>query len=1387
MIKTCIDGDQVDEALKALPTTLEEMYERILQLIEPRHRTRVIRTLQMLVYSQRPVTLEEVVDAVATDPAKDPAFQVGRRMPDPRSILEICPSLLRTRISTTLGANDSEDEQSIEIIELTHMTVKEYLISLSLDSAFYPVADSITSEMTLATVCISYLSAVDENGTQEDIHAALPLASYACNFWARHAYQADQLPEVSDMSLKFLSHDRTRRIWSLLYNPDFPWESRPEPYAMAPPLYYASLYGLTHTVKKMLDTGAEPSASGGRFHTALQAACLVGFEPVVELLLDYGAEVNAIGGLYNDALQAAAVQGKRRVVELLLTKGANMNHNGGSYENAIQAASTVGNHEVLRMIMAHWPDLDKVDLSKALHAACSHGQDSCVRVLLEYGADCNDTSYEHSTPLQAVAAGGYSLIVKLLVDNGAEVNRSWGVYGTALQAAAARGNIETAKLLLDHNADPSVQGGLFSNALQAAAARGNQQLVALLLERGCDPNTVGGYYKTALQAASSHGHTETLALLLENGADVNAQVDDDDGVPLLRQSLDIESDYTQRLMQVTGSEAWTKTHQEDEHLIRGLLKERQLLNRTVGPKDPLQLPSTLLERRLAQKTLAGPGLKDRFHSNALQAASAHGHDRAVRLLLDAGADPHAGGGFYWHALHAASAQGHTCVARQLLESGADANAVGGFYGTALQAAAVHGFEETVQALFDFGAIADTRGGVFFTALVAASARGHYQTVAIIVQHMLSTNAQIADYRRALVFAASMGSSRVLSLLLDHSRDVDLPYHWSYGPMIAAVINGRHEIVRMLLEVGGGPEDFADDDEEYLFTFRPMPLEIAFRVGHEGVVRLLLTKVEDWQVTWPYSRDALFLEAVKWGHVSILRLFPPDKDSDGERAKRYEDALSKFSQKGDCEVLELLLQTGVDVNCQNGNALRQAAKRGHADAVQLLLNHGAEIYAQGAEPLVPGSQEVKDMLLKAGAHDDPNDCIRSDALHVAAGEDLEEATIFLLRNGLDKIINGASNHTTTPLYEAARRDALSTAKVLFAYGADPNQQNQDGDSPLNISLQRGHSSMFNLLVDSGADPTNLPPDALGTAIGRNFDNRGLKCILNSSQGMSLQNAVDLAAKGGHEEALGFFVTWADSQSVSLSYDEAFADACSFGNERIARFLLQRGANPETKGSMFGIGSRRFSPLVLASRYIRVLDLLSAEGIGLGEAKKALSLSIAHGSIKMIKAYVLHHDAEADAWSHALEMAARQRRLRVVLMLVEEASRHGISLDLNETMLAAAAVGAETLLKQLLDQNSSTDTKPASCNALLEVAAASGRSNIVELLLNMGADVNAESTKGDRPLHVAVSNGRSHIVQKLVSADADIHARDENGRTPLAIAMMKGRQYMIRLLLRLGAYR
>ncbi|THY37309.1 hypothetical protein D6C98_10763, partial [Aureobasidium pullulans] len=112
------------------------------------------------------------------------------------------------------------------------------------------------------------------------------------------------------------------------------------------------------------------------------------------------------------------------------------------------------------------------------------------------------------------------------------------------------------------------------------------------------------------------------------------------------------------------------------------------------------------------------------YGNALQAASAGGHDKIVQLLLDKGADVNAQGGYNGNALYAALAGGHDKIVQLLLDKGADVNAQGGEYGNALQAASAGGHDKTVQLLLDKGADVNAQGGHYGNALQAASAGGH---------------------------------------------------------------------------------------------------------------------------------------------------------------------------------------------------------------------------------------------------------------------------------------------------------------------------------------------------------------------------------------------------------------------------------------------------------------------------------------------------------------------------------------------------------------------------------------------------------------------------------------------------------------------------------------
>src|SRR5437879_4970121 len=76
----------------------------------------------------------------------------------------------------------------------------------------------------------------------------------------------------------------------------------------------------------------------------------------------------------------------------------------------------------------------------------------------------------------------------------------------------------------------------------------------------------------------------------------------------------------------------------------------------------------------------------------------HSLHYALPILLEKQADVNGQGGEYGNALQAASARGHEGIVKLLLEKEADVNAQGGKYGNALQAASENGHEGIVKLL-----------------------------------------------------------------------------------------------------------------------------------------------------------------------------------------------------------------------------------------------------------------------------------------------------------------------------------------------------------------------------------------------------------------------------------------------------------------------------------------------------------------------------------------------------------------------------------------------------------------------------------------------------------------------------------------------------------------
>ncbi|KAK6536091.1 hypothetical protein TWF281_000337 [Arthrobotrys megalospora] len=695
-LENCLDYRSLRKTLISLPKTLDETYARIIRGIPEENKRSAIILLQFLAYSERPLQIEEAIDAIAVDIEGDEYFNPKYRMPNPNEILCYCSSLVvavpvrkyflyggswptvsidpghsfHQDVYGDFGSDEyrrlqpKKDGGGMRIsteLQLTHFSVKEYLTSNRLDDEIARNFREKVAKGSIATVCLAYFLHLDYKTSAREIIATYPLAEYCARYCMPLAVAAESEDERlrGFIRLLFDSQGYSYKNFYTLhllnnsdrYNPVL-IQGRHE---LPPPLSYASFEGLLGTVNDLLSCGANVGTKDGIYGNALQAASAGGREEVVDLLLNHGADVNAICGVNNTALQAASAGGYEKIVELLLNHGADVNGMGGVNDTALEAASAGGYEKVVELLLNRGADVNAKSTftEGALLAASVRGYDKIVKLLLNRGAYAN-VPEGYSLALCQASAGGHGKVVELLLSHGANINLGIGRYGNPLYEASIGGYEEIVELLLNRGADvnaPVKQG----NALCKALENGYEKVAELLVRRGVDVNVP--YRKTtALCIASSLGYEKVVELLLSHGAEIYPGLKTNPG------------------------------HHD---------------NRAWIPR----------------------------YNNALYAASIGKQKKMVELLLSHGADANAPG-IHGNALCGAAARGHQEITELLLSRGADIDAPGE-HGGAIYTASVNNRKEMVKFLLSRGAHVDTQGEHYHYALQVASRRGYHGIVELL--------------------------------------------------------------------------------------------------------------------------------------------------------------------------------------------------------------------------------------------------------------------------------------------------------------------------------------------------------------------------------------------------------------------------------------------------------------------------------------------------------------------------------------------------------------------------------------------------------------------------------------------------------------------------------
>jgi ankyrin repeat protein len=186
--------------------------------------------------------------------------------------------------------------------------------------------------------------------------------------------------------------------------------------------------------------------------------------------------------------------------------------------------------------------------------------------------------------------------------------------------------------------------------------------------------------------------------------------------------------------------------------------------------------------------------RDFNKETALRWAAREGHEAAVQLLLEKGADINAQNKG-WTVLHVAASEGHEAVVQLLLEKGADINAQNQGW-TALHVAASKGHEAVVQLLLEKGADinAQNKG---WTALYWAAFKGHEAVVQLLLEK--GADVEVKDHKRktALRVAASKGHEAVVQLLLEKGADIEAKDYRGRTALRLAASEGHKAVVQLL--------------------------------------------------------------------------------------------------------------------------------------------------------------------------------------------------------------------------------------------------------------------------------------------------------------------------------------------------------------------------------------------------------------------------------------------------------------------------------------------------------------------------------------------------------------------------------------------------------------
>ncbi|KAK8124989.1 ankyrin repeat-containing domain protein [Apiospora kogelbergensis] len=361
ILTNCFDRPAIRRELANLPRTLDATYARILSRVQPEHMRYTTRLLQFLAYSERPLRLDEAVDALAVDASSQPRFDAANRTVIPEKIATYCAGLV-----ILVKRQAKYNKITVTEIQRAHFSVQEYLTSGRLEGNIANELQETVARLNIVIVCLSYLLDMGYPYTISGARQEYPMVQYCARFWAQNAAVIEGSDKQVAIIKEYFSDWTTFEFGYQLYRQD---RSREEPVDYEEP--------------ELLETGAEINAQGGHYGNALQAASFQGHEAIVRLMLENGADWTAPTQSELMPLHASLRYGHVSVIQLLLNKDSE-SCNEDNLGRSLLFYALQGGLEAFDLVRDRQMHINKTDHygSTLLSVAVRYGHEELVNQLL---------------------------------------------------------------------------------------------------------------------------------------------------------------------------------------------------------------------------------------------------------------------------------------------------------------------------------------------------------------------------------------------------------------------------------------------------------------------------------------------------------------------------------------------------------------------------------------------------------------------------------------------------------------------------------------------------------------------------------------------------------------------------------------------------------------------------------------------------------------------------------------------------------------------------------------------------------------------------------------------------------------------------------------------